>query len=52
MWNSLVEVFKNEKNIDISKYLISVQIRQKNILIKTNKPLINSEAILLEEKIK
>jgi hypothetical protein len=26
-WNSIIEVFKLEKNIDVSEYLVSVQIK-------------------------
>lgn len=52
MWNSIIEIFNVEKNIDISNYLISIQLRWKTILIKTNKPLINSEALILDDKIK
>lgn len=52
MWNSIIEVFKSEKNIDITSYMISVQLRWKTILIKTNKPIINTEALMLDDKIK
>ncbi len=52
MWNSVIEVFKSEKNIDITKFLVSIQIRWKTILIKTNKPIINTEALILDNKIK
>lgn len=51
VWNSLVEIFKEEKNLDISKFLISIKISRNNILIKTNKPILNSEMFLLSEKI-
>jgi hypothetical protein len=27
IWNSVIEVFKSEKNIDITEYLISIQIK-------------------------
>jgi hypothetical protein len=27
MWNSIIEVFKDEKNIDITSYLVSIQLR-------------------------
>jgi hypothetical protein len=27
LWNSIIEVFKLEKNIDVSEYLVSVQIK-------------------------
>ncbi len=52
IWNSIIEVFKNEKNIDITSYLVSVQIRWKTILVKTNKPIINTEALILDDKIR
>jgi len=52
MWNSIIDIFKSEKNIDITEYIISIQIRWKIILLKTNKPIINNEALLLDNKIK
>ena len=52
MWNSVIEAFKNEKNIDITKYMVSIQLRWKTVLVKTNKPIINTEALLLDDKIK
>jgi len=52
MWNSIIEVFKIEKNIDITDYLVSIQLRWNTILVKSNKPIINSEALLLDDKIK
>jgi hypothetical protein len=27
MWNSIIEVFKIEKNIDITNYLVSIQLK-------------------------
>ena len=48
VWNSLVEIFKEEKKLDISKFLISIKISKNNILIKTNKPILNSEMFLLK----
>lgn len=51
VWNSIVDIFKQEKNLDVSEFLISVKISSKKIFIKTNKPIFNSEAILLQEKI-
>jgi len=51
IWNSMIEVFLSEKNIDIKKYLVSIHIRWESILIKTWNPLINSEALLLTDKI-
>jgi hypothetical protein len=52
MWNSIIEVFKSEKNMDITKYMISIQLRWKTILIKTNKPIINTEALMFDDKIR
>ena len=52
MWNTVIEIFKNEKNIDITSYMISIQLRWKTILVKTNKPIINTEALMYDDKIK
>jgi hypothetical protein len=27
LWNSIVEVFKHEKNIDLTSYLVSISIK-------------------------
>ena len=43
LWNSVIEFFLKEKNIDITPYLVSVQISWNSLLLKTNNPLINSE---------
>lgn len=51
IWNSFISVFKEEKNIDVSDYMVSVQIRWNTLLIKTNKPIINAEAKNLYNKI-
>ncbi len=47
IWNSIIEVFKEKKDIDITNYLISVQIKWNTIMVKTNKPIINTEALIL-----
>ncbi len=52
VWNSIVEVFNNEKNIDIKPYLVSIQIKWKSIIVKVNKTIVKSEILLLEDKIK
>jgi len=52
IWNNIIDLFKNEKNIDITPYLISVTIKWKNILVKTNKPIINTELLTIDDKIK
>ena len=51
LWNSIIEVFLQEKNIDITPYLVSVQIRWNSLLLKTNNPLINSELYIYYKKI-
>ncbi|MDD3793483.1 MAG: hypothetical protein PHI37_01605 [Candidatus Gracilibacteria bacterium] len=51
LWNSIIEVFLKGKNIDMSSYLVSIQIKNQTLLIKTNNPLINSELHLFYDKI-
>ena len=52
IWNTIIEIFKSEKNMDITSYLVSIKLMWEAILVKTNKPIINSELYLLNEKIK
>ncbi len=52
IWNTILDVFKSQKKIDIEKYLVSIKIKGGNILVKTNKPIINTELYLLNEEIK
>jgi len=52
MWNSIIEVFKIEKNIDITDYLVSIKIKSNNVFIKVNRNIIINEALLLDDKIK
>lgn len=51
VWNSLVEFFKEKKDLDISEFLVSVKIFWKNITVKTNKPILNSEILLYKDEI-
>jgi len=51
IYNTIIEVFKAEKNIDINNYLWSIIKNWKTILVKTTKPLINSELLILNDKI-
>ena len=48
VWNSVIEVFQEKKDIDITEYLSSIQIKEKMILIKTNKSIMKSEMIMLD----
>ncbi len=52
IWNNIIDLFITEKNIDITPYLISVTIKPKTIIIKTNKPIINTELLTIDDKIK
>ena len=52
IWNIIIDIFKVEKNIDITQYLVSIKIKWNIIIIKTNKPIINTELLILNTKIK
>jgi len=52
IWNTIIEVFKEKRNIDITSYLVSIKLKWENILVKTNKPIINNELYLYSEEIK
>ena len=52
IWTTIIWIFKQEKNIDLTNYLISINVRWKTIIIKTNKPIINSQLLLFDDKIK
>jgi len=52
IWNTIIEIFKNRKNMDITSYLISIKLKWENILVKTTKPIINNELYLYSEEIK
>lgn len=52
VWNSIVEVFKQEKDMDVVPYLVSIQLKSKSIIVKVNKPIVKSEILLIEDNIK
>ena len=52
IYNTIIEIFKEEKKIDIKDYIISVKEAWNIFLVKTSKPIINTELYLLNEKIK
>lgn len=52
IWNTIIEIFKSQKNIDIKDYLVSIKFMWNTILVKTNKSIINAELYLINEKIK
>jgi hypothetical protein len=52
VWKTIIDIFKQEKNIDITSYLISVTIKWNIFFIKTKKPIINTELNTINEIIK
>jgi len=52
IYNTIIEVFLDKKKIDIKSYLISVKEVWNIFLVKTTKPIINTELYLLNEEIK
>jgi len=52
IYNTIVEVFLENKKIDIKSYLISIKNIWNIFLVKTTKPIINTELYLLNEEIK
>jgi hypothetical protein len=52
IWNTIIDIFNAEKSIDITSFLSSIQLLWDIVLIKTNKPIINSELIILSKEIK
>lgn len=49
IWNSIISDFKEIKKIDITPYLISIKILNDTIIIKTTKPILNSELSGLQD---
>lgn len=52
IWNTIIDIFKQEKKIDITPYLTSVTIKWNVVLIKTKKPIINTELNAIHDIIK
>lgn len=52
VWNSVIATFQEEKGIDIASYLISIALKKDAIIIKTNKPVVNSQGNILSDIIK
>ena len=51
LWNSVVEIFKKEKNIDISEKMISIKKSETSFRITTNNPLLQQEFLYIENDI-
>lgn len=43
LWNSCIEFFKQKKDIDITSYLVSINIKWREIILKSSSPIIKSE---------
>lgn len=52
IFDSIIKCFLEKKSFDIKDYLISVKLIWNNLSIKTNKPIINSEIITIEDYLK
>lgn len=52
IWKTVIDEFKKEKSIDITSYLVSIRLKWNIVFIKTNKPIINSEALTINDIIK
>jgi len=52
IWNTIIEIFKTKKNMDLTPFLVSIKLKWENILVKTNKPIINTELYNYSEEIK
>jgi|AYRF01.1.fsa_nt_gi hypothetical protein len=51
LWNSIIEIFLWEKNINVEKFLVSINLKDTTFFVSTKNPLINSEIQILERKI-
>lgn len=52
LWNTIIETYKQEKNMDISNYLVSIKVLGNVLFVKTNNPIVNEELLNINEKIK
>ena len=49
IYKSIKDDFLELKKIDITPYIISIQVRDNIIILKTNKPILNSEIKHIED---
>ncbi len=47
--SQIITTFKNLKNIDIKNYIISVKLIWNTFIVKTSKPIINTELLTINE---
>lgn len=48
IWKHIIETYKEQKNIDITPYIISVQLKNSVCIIQTQKPILNTDLMLYE----
>ncbi len=48
IWNTLIETYQTKKNIDITPYLVSIQLKNNICIIHTWKPILNTDLQLYE----
>lgn len=51
IWNTIIDIFKKEKNVDLSDFLVSIKLKWNSVLIKTSKPIVNLELYNFKEDI-
>jgi hypothetical protein len=49
IWKSIMDDFLKIKKIDISTFLISIQLKWNLIILKTNKPILNAEIMMIQD---
>lgn len=49
IYNSIINDFLEIKKIDIKPYIISIKVIWNNIILKTRKPIINTEILNIKE---
>lgn len=52
LWNTIIEIFKEEKGIDISNFMSSIRKQSDVFFITFSKPIIMAEMLILEDRIK
>lgn len=49
IFKSIIDDFLRIKKIDISEFLISIQLKWNLIILKTNKPILNAEIMMIQD---
>lgn len=51
LWNSIIEIFRKNKNFNILPFLVSIKINNNIILVKVSRPIIKTEVMIERENI-